>query len=198
MTFTAEGLRGELLDRTAAAEAAKASTSVSAPGPHGVTPAATPTTDLVVDELFMCLDPIGRAVASACATLRKGITQLREIEVALGLPKPLGVTASATANAAVNAHFPCLKRSFSSTTPKPAAPRVKAEVDCDNKERATYISSATETRIVALLWEEEVLEGDADAVVDDTLARLNECRTEILRLAHGNLISQYCNIMVFE
>lgn len=215
MTLAAEGLRGELVHRTAA-EAEAAAECVSA-GSHAAAAAiittTTTTPDLVVGNVFLGLDPLGHAIASACATLRQGLTQLREIEAALGIPHPLGVlraTVTADPAATVDAGFPYVqqqqqqqqqRRRPGAKAPDPEAPLLGREEEegeemgssrSTSRSTTSYISSATATRIVALLWEEEEeLEAGAEAAAGSAVARLRECRADILRLAHENFISHY-------
>lgn len=50
--------------------------------------------NLKIDDLFSRINPYMHALASCCATLRIGLQHLRQIEVALNIPRERGVASA--------------------------------------------------------------------------------------------------------
>lgn len=132
--------------------------------------------DFMVGDAFVRLDPLGHALAAACATLRAGIWQLRDIEVKLDIPQPQGVAAK-------------MDSPVGSTGLPPSAPPAQEPIRPETPGTGNgYVTCASVARLVALLWEEEVPAPNPE-IPKTTLARLWHYQGEISRLVRQHSLS---------
>ena len=140
--------------------------------------------DLLVCESFSQLDPLGHALASACAILRTGIKLLREIEVVLGIPQEQGVAVMGSPVSLTYGRVTHLI-GFGANTLIVSQPCPETSSTC------SHVDSSRAARLVAVLWDEEVNSSDCPESPKKTLAVFQRCRAEILGLAKQHSLSFY-------